>query len=955
MPLWRRRSKREVRADGPPVLPHVVAPNGQRRISLSLPQLRGSHTFKRSSGIEVEENYGQGQQVLNTFSDDSWPSRVASSTDVPRQTAPTSPPRWNSVAGRSPIKRTGIFGPRPGSANKDIKPPVNYSRPTTPAKAASPQSLAQDEIPPTPLVTPPRKRDRGPPPSSFPGAVSYNLQSDFRTSPAVHAAAQSAGSPQARRSVVESARIKSLRKSRAATRLNLMVVGEPATGKTLFLRSLLQTLLTPSEDCGTMLPDKEQHQKAAAFGLSKGRPVQTRRLERVDGIDLTPSSKLLLNGRSQASQQLADEHRARVGRSNSVSSRTSMATALLGPDAPPSRLSIGVIDTPSLPTSLPASMASLAKSGHPVTPYFMQPIIDEITARYARTLREETKLRRTLSKGGASEGEHIHLVVWFIEPREILHGARSWWKEQQDQQRWDKRGKAHTEMPSRKKKVAGDVVPLANNHLVEKSHTLKSNEQLLHQKPERPRRRALSNPGRPGLTSSASLNKLPPRETTADTYALSRGRAQSMRSPGAHVRNASVPVSASARVPTDTGVPPLPASSLTNGSGAESTNLAHVPSRPPQTREPDAPVESTVTETDDDDEDEPPYVPNLSPSQKLTLLQLLPLVPVLPIVAKAETLTANELRIVRAAVQRGWLEVTEKLRENCAKSGARAVQLQWGWIGFEDQAELEMEPSSHQDTSAVVESGGGDDVKRVRIKSRRSYSSSAGQGRVDISGAVAPTDDPSITESARGSDESPGIEFTKPLFERPVSSSSLARRGDQSSSQASTGLNSAEPDARTLLGVEDVVPSPTELVERWPLAIWAPDASSSNHRIHDKSRTKATDLASGTSFIDGTSTARRGQSHPVVFPHPLSLTRAYPWGSTLDLLDPKQSDFLALKCMLLGTHTSAILETSKEAFEDWRRETLERAVNQQQGELSRTAPTGPVRPVGEKDKGWVIV
>lgn len=1060
------------------------------------------------SSPAINQSADSQQQQRPTHARANTAQGVAGAPRPVNYSRPTTP-----SAAKNPPPALGSEGNDAMPQPHPTSPPPQYHRPLAGASAVvTPQSSPAKAAPP-PATTPssvlarpsPRKRERGPPPSAF-NTSGYNIASDFRISPAAHAAAQPQPSPQARRSAVESARAKALRKGRAPTRLNVMVVGEAGQGKTLFLRSLLQTLLGEvgemsdvEEPLATVPGDART--LLQSFGLNaRGKQGRTRQISLVEGIELVPDQEVLLNGivdeeaeqhqqarpslrRNASSTSIGGGGRRR--RRGSNVSRTSASMSLLGSAAPPNRLSLTLIDTPGVPSVLPQSLLSLhanASSTIPA-PAFLRPVLDEITSRYARTLKEESKLRRVPSKTGAGgDSEHVHVVVWFVSPTEILEGGRTWWREEQERQIWEKRERREKErQQAEREKVEALKAEQEKAMMREaqdaplRSPSKKGSKSAAGGRPDgaqHQRRRTTSNPARPSSSSSSSAaNGNAARHQGGGEKASGeverrgsgRKRANSLKGIFQDLKIGS----------TDAPLPPRREASgaLSPAIGATSTDDDGHGFGAAQGKDEDE-VNGDAREGEDqgdDDEDyydESHYEATLSPSQKLVLSHLLPLVPVLPIIARAETLTTQQLESARRGVQRGWQEVVNGLEKSAGRQrkldsiGSPATE-SWGWIGFGGAAgqaaaakkagrrrQQQQQRQSDDEDEEEDEEGGtsGEDVKLIRIKSRRSYSSQAARnlgGSSTTGHGAAEEEEERLRESPIGrrqressdggsaSGSGSAIGHTSPLFARPPAyKKALNRSGSQSSSAVAHGaggaggqeeseveteehFDPADPDPRLLLGVQDVVPSKTQMEGRWPLAIWAPEPAllstlkgkaaqqgpaggraqklqeASNQLegaavIKERGDTQGeernglqegggedvrfsmipmggSNSAGATAAPTNTATttaAAANPTHSTTHHQPLPLTRTYPWGSTLHLLNPSQSDFLALKAMLLGTHTGVILETSKEAFESWRGETLElqqRLKEKEKGVGVVVAGEGKQQQQRGADGQWVVL
>lgn len=768
---------------------------------------------------------------------------------------------------------------------------VNYSRPSA-------LMLSESSVPGTrhtsasTLDSPQRRDSSGPeqsqkrvsPSPQNTKASRYDVQSDFRLSPTAHAALAVHLSPQARCSMVEAARQKSVKMIRAATRLNVMVVGGAGTGKTLFLRNLAASL--QREDVSGMDRGGDSGSGHASRDNSDtvARPRRTDRLTQIEPIEVKVTASLLVADvvLDYSNDSLLDcsarlprnSHERRQSNESSLSSQSYVRR-----EAVPARLKLSLIDTPGLPLQYSDSVLRVA-----CAPASLKEALHEINLRYHRTLCEEAKLSRASDGSTKPNGEHVHVVLCFIDPREILEGDRTWWHEEQQQKRWQERelllqganGSSETSMPTSRRDEAHTAETQPTSHTLTNQLSRKSTSSSVSTR--RPMRLAAGGKDGQGQSVPGDLSE----DTVVDDQEADRTEE----------------VGKLAISPT----------------GVHATE--HLEGR---------------------DYDASEYVPILSPSQRLALYHLLPLVPVLPVIARSETLTSSELEIVRLGVRRGWDEVQGRLRSQ--QGVATDLPGRWDWIGFGGQSQTDTDATDIDDEAARV----------VQIQRRQDSSIAS---IVNGHCSIVPND-PRGTPTSR-------------------------RRPHR---HARETLRTS--DIRAALGVEDIVPPPDELQAKWPLALWAPDASSpakstvttgcrfqqrdsddqescpaverapKETRVDDNvgdevtkdqatsagdamrapciverngsDDTAAKSISASTKNRSATMSSAQSSMLPLDskqsqhFPR----TRSYPNGLTLDLLDPTQCDFAALRAMLLGTHTSRILDASREAFEGWRRRTLE--------------------------------
>lgn len=246
MPIFRRKSSRSGKeGDEEPGVPEldVLKLPGNR----SLVSLAGPHRY--GTGFETTAEAGPGKDIANA-------GEMSGANTLPR----AQPSKGGRTPITPPMTPPTVNQEREG-AQKTQSPLVPaYHRPWTKELAASkmgeggPQpSLQQKEAPQDdqPRLASPSKRNAGPPPSAYAmhkstlstASSSSGLYSvmglplDFRVSPNL----QPQQSPSQRKSMVDAARKMSLKRSKAPSELNIMVVGGRATGKTSWIRTLLST------------------------------------------------------------------------------------------------------------------------------------------------------------------------------------------------------------------------------------------------------------------------------------------------------------------------------------------------------------------------------------------------------------------------------------------------------------------------------------------------------------------------------------------------------------------------------------------------------------------------------------------------------------------------------------------------------------------------------------------
>ncbi|CAO1619436.1 unnamed protein product [Jaminaea pallidilutea] len=874
MPRWRHGSKHRSHDEkaGPPVIPSGTVSLDLQTITL--PHL-GTLDATPTEQSKFNDTHCCDVAGHDQSQTDSLESRVASTSQ--QQEKEIRQPGLTSHSSLPSMSQSVVNYSRPSALmlSESFRPDTRHTSVST---ADSPQRRGSD--------TREQSQKRGSSSSHNTKASRYDVQSDFRLSPTAHAALTVHLSPQARRSMVEAARQKSVKKIRAATRLNVMVVGEAGTGKTLFLCNLAASL--QREDVNGMDRGGDSGNASRDNSDTVVRPRRTDRLTQIEPIEVKVTASLLVADvvLDYSNDSLLDSnvrlprnsHERRQSNESSLSSQSYVRR-----EAMPARLKlslISLIDTPGLPLQYSDSVLRAA-----CAPASLREALHEINLRYRRTLCEEAKLSRASDGSTKSDGEHVHVVLWFIDPREILEGDRTWWYEEQQQKRWQER----EQLLQRANGSSETTIPTSRR---DEAHTAETHS-----------------------TSHNLTNQLSRKSTSSS---VSTRRPMRLAAGGRDGQGQSVPGDLS----EDTVVDDWEADRTEEvGKFAISPTGVHA-----------------TEHLEGQDYNASEYVPILSPSQRLALYHLLPLVPVLPVIARSETLTSRELEIVRLGVRRGWDEVQGRLR--CRQRVATGLPGRWDWIGFGGQSQTDTDATEIDGEAARV----------VQIKRRQDSPTAS---IVNGHGATVPNDPR----------ESPPSRRRRDLHARETLRTS---------------------DIRAALGVEDIVPPPDELQAKWPLALWAPDASPpakstvttgcrfqqrdsddqescpaverapKEARVDDdvvgeevrkdqarsagdairapciverngsddaaaKSISASTKNRSAPSSSAPSSMLPLGSNQSQHIPR----TRSYPNGLTLDLLDPTQCDFAALRAMLLGTHTSRILDASREAFEGWRRRTLE--------------------------------
>lgn len=731
-------------------------------------QEEGYQVIHSQEAASIEDATSTQQEAANN------PPRRAHSSSHSASRAPTTTSLESTndtiVGPTGPHSNTVDGSP----ARRPAQTPINFSRPVTPKKPGR-QMSGDSSVPQyhRPLSGSPTKQ--GPnsghsvigsvsslyqrssaPPLAAPAALN-----DFRISPTLGRPAATQ-SPQAQVRQIEQARRQTLKRAKAAKRLNLMVIGQTHTGKTSFLRALLTTL-------------------GSQYGEIEVR--RTNKMEKLPQVELAPSREVLLKGMpSQPSQKMAEStvgsdsetdhepgtptrRRRRKTRQLSTAS-TSTYFSSLGSQAPPQKLLLSLMDTPALPATMVHATGS-----EPPAP--LASLLSELVNRYDASLAEERKLKRVPLQSGEIAGRHINAVVWMIEPREVLEGE--WyrelekqkkldekWQEVERRRRWTQDSKAMAEAQEQPKQEE----PVAAMPVKPDASLTKNGKSSPKKEPKRPRSVSLhrrKSDGKP-LSRNGAAEQGEKKEQTTDA-APSKELRRTI-SYGAHDRSGSESSVHTLRATAAAQAPKL----VRNGSAAAN------------------PAEWNVNLNGQADG----YIPNLAPASRAVLQHLLPLVPIIPVIARSDTLTVSELETVRRGVERGWKQVTEEIRRERGLEDGRG-QFGWEWMGASAAAAQAQKQQ-----------------KKTRGRMPTDEGVSLGEEVTNNNGVPVPTASPDkrmrSVETQEGSEE----EDIK----------------DEVENDTFPGVDDTPDQPRHILRVADVVPSDSALRTSWPLAIFSSEAKS---------------------------------------------------------------------------------------------------------------------------------
>lgn len=899
--MFRKKKRPElISYDGPPTLPE---PFGVRRQSFTLENLQKVYGHSEDSNSTAQPNSSDSTIAQTSYRHGNFPSVSVSSVRLTDGQA-------FDVIEEEEMRDVDKNGNTEPIAAPRIK---NFSRPL---RAQSSQQAFRVSAPPLHTQSDSSRRTTSPaatlpwsfaPPPQRPEAH-LARHSDFRLSTSAWVRMnEDAARRQEQQQLAQTRRQLSLKRGKAPIALRIMVLGPTGTGKTSWVKSFVESL----EPLGAQGDQQQTQSKPTGHQL---RP--TRKFTSLEGIEFSPATSLLNNAvdatvddddkevvmshenlsdaqlRSTARRESASTNRSKFRRRASSRASLSSAYLSLGSSAPPQKVSLSIIDTPALPRDSPTS----ANANDDLTiPSFALPIVDEITGRYMRTLQEEGKLNRLPTRSSFVEGQHVHLVLWFIDPREVLEGE--WWHRIKEEQRRDREWKTRRTSLSRGADLTTNPASTVTITTVSGGPDGEAARAHRHHR-------------------SGSLGRR--RKTSLRAIRSVDGVAEGVTSKEVQL----------ARSASENTVP---------GSSD------HVHGRQQQ-------QEDAVLIQDDE-----VYTPTLSPMQRQTLRHILPLVPVMPIIARSDALTTHELQTVREGVKRGWNDVVAALKQRRTKDAAGGegeedttgdtylfggdegagddtdgAEWEWDWLkcscGGVAQARARTDSRANaKGKQAESELDGTNGNDEPAGNDDRGYTAAREDDTLfshDTPTPRAEADDRNnggITDAQPRTSSSPSRPSDPALSQRPSSSGSLS----------SPSWSEDQSDPRLWLGVDHIVPSSLKLNTRWPLAIFSPEMAT---------------LPSAPRIAGGNGGSKSNIAAEVpASSAPTHFARLYdsPRG-TLQLLDPSHCDFLLLRCVLLGTHTSRILASSKARYEMWRRDVVSRARG---GGGADATAAGPARPV----------
>lgn len=741
----------------------------------------------------------------------------------------------------------------------------------------------------------------------------------------------------------------SMRRGKAPLAFRVMVLGSGGVGKTMWIKTFAESL-QPHNDSSMRDGGRwttEQQEQVEAFGMggsAQNTLCPTSKLASLDGLEVVPSKAMHWNvvSRGESNQRArspnfgpVEGHQDSLGRSRSRKDRSRASSVFLahGASAPRTKVSLSMIDTPALPRS----SVSIASSHTTRAPVHLRPIIDQITSRYMKTLQEEGKLNRLPTRSSSVEGQHVHCVLWFIDPREVLDGE--WWYKMKEDEKSERQWKARAETSASRRPRAGSVAAAIKASAVPSARTSAHG-------------RAETSSTSPKLDTSARLSSSKIKAKQSRETISGDGRGHRRDASEVKTRRGTVGSSASgARSPreeameilnsreTDTHAAELSEPSDATTSSPEATKFPL-----PATAEPQGNIKAA-----DESSSTSIYTPTLSPTQRLTLRHLLPIVPIIPLIGRADTLTEKELQAVRRGVRTGWREVVTQLKREVNKNnggGGGDKKAEGQRKKHESTSSADSSSSSSfndyildadvsegeesgdvtrwewdwlkkgKDTSADATNGNGngdslDDDQIAHSENGNGNGNGDGNdGRAAKSSHAAGSSDGFRDDHQEFMADDPSADSYDEEERRQKLRHGLGQARRTASAVASPHIDADDDydasDPRFLLGVQDIVPSSLELRDRWPLAMFSPELDtlpSWQKQLHERAQPSSA----------STST------------HPL-FSRIYrqPLGA-MQTLNPDHCDFALLRCILLGTHTGRILASSKGRYEIWRRGVISRA------------------------------
>lgn len=319
---------------------------------------------------------------------------------------------------------------------------------------------------------------------------------------------------------------------------------------------------------------------------------------------------------------------------------------------------------------------------------------------------------------------------------------------------------------------------------------------------------------------------------------------------------------------------------------------------------------------------------------------------VLPIIAKADTLTMARLYEVRQAVRRslkaakidlGTFDIASSVNRRKKHNVPRT------------EAVVSREPietmAAEEDQHLPQKANGKEEVKVVRVRSRRAYSASGPRPASDVFGHAGESDagHENNASLARGN----SFQSTEPLF---------SRSAEEEEDEDATAK--AHEELLKLMPFSVFVPEPIQIYRkkksfqhRRPTSAEDPDfdmmQQDSVPPVPPLPRIDGTHSASAESGDTppreseeiGTALSPGPSDYPHAYPLPTALLpseryeRNYRWG-TANVLDPDQCDFGILRSTIFGTHLEALKESTTARYEAFRSRRLELNRQLRQGSVS---------------------
>ncbi|UZJ55317.1 hypothetical protein CBS101457_004637 [Exobasidium rhododendri] len=212
--------------------------------------------------------------------------------------------------------------------------------------------------------------------------------------------------------VVNAGRRTNRKKGKAPTDFNLMVAGGKMTGKTSWIRTLLSTIdlsqCTEETKIGASYFGVHSSSAHATRQTDPITPLSTNSIHYLGGMELHPGSLLPLTALEQGNvQQMV----ARMQSRNRPASTATSSKSSFGTSTDTGKLRLSVCDTPGIDFEVEDDF-EVDRSATRLVKY--------VEEKMAKTLSEEGKVQRRVTPEN-----HVHLVLYFIDPRHLVERTAS--------------------------------------------------------------------------------------------------------------------------------------------------------------------------------------------------------------------------------------------------------------------------------------------------------------------------------------------------------------------------------------------------------------------------------------------------------------------------------------------------------------------------------------------------